>query len=91
MDRYSAVTNDADVSGVTLRAAHDAWTACRAALIAVGVEAAGVVSYAGAYGDCRRLAVTVGARKVGPFSILEGSSPRATDAIAGDLKRLLAH
>ncbi|HSI05795.1 MAG: hypothetical protein ACAI38_25330 [Myxococcota bacterium] len=91
MDRYGAVTNDADVSGVPLRAAHDAWLACRAALVAVGVEAAGVVSYAGEYGDCRKLAVTVDQRLVGPFSILDGTQPRDRGAIEADLRRLLAH
>ncbi len=91
MDRYCAVTNDAEVSGVPLRAAHDAWVACRAALVTVGIAAAGVLSYAGEYGDCRKLAVTVGQRKVGPFSILDGAQAREQSAIAADIVRLLEH
>ncbi len=91
MDRYSAYTNDADVSGVPLRIAHDAWLECRAALVSVGITATGVMSYAGARGDCRNLALTVGQRTVGPLSILDGAQPRSQTAIASDLRRLLGH
>lgn len=90
-DAYSAVTHDAEASGVPLRVAHQAWLNCRAALVGAGVEAAGVIRYAGAYGDCRNLSVARGDGHVGPFSILEGSQPREVAAIQGDLQRLLSH
>ncbi len=89
-DTYAAVTHDAEGSGVPLRVAHEAWINCRAALVGAGVEAAGVIRYGAARGDCRNLLVASGDRYVGPFSILEGSQPRAVAAIQSDLQRLLA-